>query len=266
MHNDPRSPVPSHRIRGATRLSGNLEKKLLAYAAAAAGGVIGFAQPASAEVVYTPSNVPMAQGFAGGAITQFDINNDGSPDFAFSNFSYFSHGLGAAYLKISPDLTGNAIVGVNSQRRVLASALAVGVQVGPNGNFQSSPQGGYLAGVFLGSTNTLPSGKWMGVETAYLGLRFVINGETHYGWARIKFVAPVGFNFLSGSIAGYAYETVPDQPILTGQTTEATKTGKQTGEAGPAVGSTRTTRAQTLGTLAAGAATMAGGRDKTTGR
>src|SRR5579862_6688722 len=216
MHVDVRPTLLDHRSRGATPLLLNLEKRLFAYAVAAGGGLIVIVQPAAGEIIYTASNTPMAQGFAGGAITQFDINNDGTPDFAFSNFSYLTHGLGAVDLKISPDLTGNAVIGVQGQQRALASALAGGVEVGPNANFQSKSL--YMAGVFFGSTNTLRSGSWLFVETAYLGLKFMVNGETHYGWARIKFVSPVGFNFLSGSIAGYAYETTPNQPILAGQT------------------------------------------------
>lgn len=248
----------------AARLPRNLERNLLAYAAAASGALIGFAQPAVAEVVYTPSNIPMAQGFVGGAITQFDINNDGTPDFAFSNYSYVTHGLGALYLKILPDLTGNAVIGVQGSQRPLASALASGVEVGPNANFQSSPRGVYQARFFFGSTRTLRSGSWLTVETAYLGLKFVVNGETHYGWARIKFVSPVGVNFLSGSIAGYAYETVANQPILTGQTSGTGKKNKQSGKASPAAESTPTTRAQSLGMLAAGAAATAVWRGKAT--
>jgi hypothetical protein len=255
MHIDVRPTVPNHRNRGAAQLSRNLEKRLLAYAVAAGGGLIGFAQPASAEVIYTPSNIPMAQGFAGGAMTQFDINNDGTPDFAFSNFSYFSHGFGAADLKISPDVTGNQIVGilVKGQQRVTAAALAGGVEVGPNANFKSYPQGLFMGGVFLGSTGAVDSGSWLTVETAYLGLKFMINGETHYGWARIKFVSPVGYNVLSGSIAGYAYETVANQPILTGQTNGTAKKKMQASQPNAAVTGTVSGGGQTLGLLAAGA-------------
>jgi hypothetical protein len=142
-------------------------------------------------------------------------------------------------------------------------ALADGVEVGPNANFQS--KGLYMAGVFFGSTNTLHSGSWLSVETAYLGLKFMVNGETHYGWARIKFVSPVSFNFLSGSIAGYAYETVANQPILTGQTSGTVKKSKQPGQAGAALQSVPTTRTQSLGMLAAGAAATPLWRGKTSG-
>lgn len=52
--------------RTATRLSRSLEQNLLAYVAVATAGLASAALPADAEVVYTPSNTPMAQGFAGG--------------------------------------------------------------------------------------------------------------------------------------------------------------------------------------------------------
>jgi len=194
------------------------------------------------------------------------MNNDGIADFAFSNFSYVSHGLGAVDLKISPDQTGNAVVGVllSGQKRVTAAALAAGVLVGPGANFQSSPQGLYMAGVFIGSTNVLDSGSWLTVETAYLGLKFVINGEVHYGWARIKLVAPGSFS--TASIYGYAYETVANQAIVTGQTSGAAKKGQEATAAFPAApGATIDDRAQSLGVLALGAAGTAVWRSEPTG-
>jgi hypothetical protein len=259
-----RPAVSTERKRNAARLPRNLEKNLLAYAAAASGALIGFAQPAAAEIIYTPSNIPLAQGFAGGAVTQFDIDNDGVADFAFSNFSYFTHGLGAAYLKISPDQTGNEIVGklIKGQRRITAAALPDGAVVGPDANFQSSPRGLYMAGIFLGSTNANDSGGWLTVETAYLGLKFVVNGEVHYGWARVKFIGPGAY--ASGSIYGYAYESVANQPIVTGQTSGTAKTNKQAGQANSASPKTIGSKPQTLGLLATGAPGTSVWRSKAT--
>jgi hypothetical protein len=263
MQIDPRATVPSHRNRGATQLSRNLEKKLLAYAAAASAGLAAFAQPAAAEIIYTPSNIPLPLPFNNGALTQFDINNDGVPDFVFSNFSYFSHGLGAAYLKISPDQTANEIVGVliSGQNQVTAAGLAPGVVVGPNANFQSSPTGLLMGGVFLGSTSNHGSGSWLTVETGFLGLKFVVNGEVHYGWARIKLVSPGAYN--SASIYGYAYESVPNQAIVTGQTSGTAEKNKQVSLASPAP-SSLDSKAQTLGMLAAGAPVTTVWRGKST--
>jgi len=258
-----RPPVSSNRKRTAARLSQNLEKNLLAYAAAAGAVLLALAQPAAAEVVYTPSNMPMAQPFDGGALTELDINNDGTPDFAFSNYSYFSHGLGAAYLKILPDQTGNAIVGVlvEGQHQVTAAALAGGVEVGPDSDFQSSPSGLVMGGIFV-STIQQDLGSWLKVETAYLGLKFVVDGEVHYGWARVKLVSPGGY--ASGSISGYAYETVPNQPIVTGQTGGTADGNKQVSQAKPDSARILESGAQTLGMLAMGAPATSVWRSKTT--
>jgi hypothetical protein len=51
----------------------------------------------------------------------------------------------------------------------------------------------------------------MGQPSANLGLRFTIVGETHYGWARLSTVSGIFLN-------GYAYETIPNKPIIAGKT------------------------------------------------
>ena len=48
---------------------------------------------------------------------------------------------------------------------------------------------------------------------ALLGLRFDIAGATHYGWARLRVPSPTSFTLLD-----YAYNSVPDEAILAGQT------------------------------------------------
>jgi hypothetical protein len=242
------------RKRNAVRLSRSLEKNLLAYAAAATGGLAAFAQPANAEIIYTPSNIPIAEPFEGGAITQFDINNDGVSDFAFSNYSYFSHGLGAAYLKISPDITGNEIVAVQvkGQKEVSAAAMSAGNTVGSAANFQSNGRGLVLGGVFLGSVSETHQGGFLNVETAYLGLKFLVNGQVHYGWARIKFISPG--SYAGASIAGYAYESVANQPIVVGKTSGTAEKSQENRQSASPAASAPNAKSQTLGALAVGAA------------
>jgi hypothetical protein len=244
--------------RSKVGLQRNLEKSLLAYAAAASGGLIALSHAAEAEIIYTPSNIPVPQSFGQVAIAQLDLNNDGVADFAFSNFSYSTHGFGAHFLRITPDQTTNEIAGITikGQSRVTAAALQKGVTVGPSASFQSSPHGLYMGAVFTG-TSGQDFGSWLVVETAYVGLKLVVNGEVHYGWARVKLVAPGAY--LSGSIYGYAYESVANQPIVTGQTsgtagsiqpesqTSRPATTSQDREVDPKV------NVQSLGMLAAGA-------------
>jgi hypothetical protein len=213
-----RRSVGKTKPRPTERLGRHLEKNLLAYAAAASGGLLAATLPAEAQIVYTPSNTPwaIAQENKGLAITPLDINNDGIPDFAFAMLST----LGVAssgtttrfkfYLRIAPGQNGNeAVQGVQAP---LVSAVPAGVTIGPKEKF--SPGARYLALTsFNGSNRT--SGTWQDVEFAYVGLKFLINGQVHYGWARIKFPYPGGTHF--PSIYGYAYEATPNHPIVTGQ-------------------------------------------------
>jgi hypothetical protein len=59
-------------------------------------------------------------------------------------------------------------------------------------------------------------GEWHNVKTRYLGLAFSIQGQIHYGWARLN-VNQDGC-VITAVLTGYAYETVPGKPIITGKT------------------------------------------------
>jgi hypothetical protein len=49
----------------------------------------------------------------------------------------------------------------------------------------------------------------------YLGLKFQISGQTHYGWAQISVDASP--TSTRTTLIGFAYETIPNQAINTGQ-------------------------------------------------
>jgi hypothetical protein len=59
-------------------------------------------------------------------------------------------------------------------------------------------------------------GKWINVNNRYLGLKFKIKGKFHYGWARLSVHNFI--NDISATLTGYAYETIPNKPIITGKT------------------------------------------------
>lgn len=231
--------------RSVVRLSGNLEKHLLAYAAAATGAVLLSTAPsADAQIVYTPSNTPLTLNHQnkGPVFTTLDLNNDGVPDFTFamSSTAHFSS-IGYTtrfkfYLKVVPDQTGNQAV--QGSQAPAASAVPAGVKIGPQEKFASG--GLYLVHqAYSRSGGTAQnSGTWQKVEFAYVGLKFLLNGQVHYGWARIKFPYPSGYNY--PSIYGYAYESTPNTAIVAGQTSG---TGSSSNTAEPA----------SLGMLAAGA-------------
>src|SRR5579862_245903 len=255
------APTPEKiKSRSAIRLGRDLEKNLFAYATVAGAGLATFAMPAEAEIIYTPSNTPMVINGAnhGLGLTQLDLNNDGTPDFAFglsSTIRFTSIGYTSRFkflLRLAPDQAGNQVV--QGQQAGTAAAVAAGRKIGPQQKFGAN---GYLVHQVYNinsKSKDLSSGSWRNVEFAYVGLKIMIDGQVHYGWARIKFPYPYGYDY--PSIYGYAYESIPNQPIIAGQTSGTYETSAA--QQSRAVGSTKQKTAAaagmpaTLGMLAAG--------------
>jgi hypothetical protein len=187
-----------------------LEKDIHAYvmAACAAGvSVLACAPAACAKIVYTPANR-----FISGSV-KLDLDRNGKSDFVFSNTvtSYNRNGQGK--LQITPKGSVNAIWGTGTS----AAALAQGVRVGANKHFEPGHSLMAKFGRDCTSVCTFGSaGPWVDVTRRYLGLKFTIGGKVHYGWARLN--VTVDMNGIGAILTGYAYETVPDKPIVTGQT------------------------------------------------
>jgi hypothetical protein len=205
--------------RHETRLRASLDKSLQAYATAAcAAGVslMACAPPAAAKIVYTPANSYILPN----KTLSLDLNRDGTADFLLSNTNVStgtnSHGRwGHGSLKIKPQNSANAVWGKGSY----ASALRGGVRVGPNQHFQSGHgkmvRSHFSSGDFYPATFQ-SAGPWGDVTRRYLGLRFSIKGQLHYGWARLD--VTVTYHGIYTVLSGYAYETVPNTPIVTGKT------------------------------------------------
>ena len=212
------------RPRRAADLSDSTHQQLNMYAVAATAagvGMLALAQPSEAKIVYTPANAQI-----GGAVGKLnlDLNHDGITDFEFcvaTNYRYCPGQPGRKTsagknspspffndLEIFPAKAINQIWGILTSA---AAALPAGVRVGPKGKF--SPGHPVMATWFYGGT-THYGGPWGNVQHRYLGLKFFIKGKVHYGWARlnVQWFAPN----VSGTLTGYAYETVPGKSIITG--------------------------------------------------
>ncbi len=186
-----------------TRLNSKFNKALSAYiAAAGADGVaLAAASPsAEAKVVYTPANTRLYNG-----TFPIDLNNDGVADInliaAFQVYSFYR-----TYLHVSP-AAGNAVVGV----AVGAAQLAWGARIGANAAFNGVEQ--LVESEWRCQSSYCSAGAWgIGSAKGYLGIKFQINGQTHYGWARLS------IGRLPATLTGYAYETIPNKPIIAGKT------------------------------------------------
>ena len=63
-------------------------------------------------------------------------------------------------------------------------------------------------------------GYWVNIGPHYLGLSFVKNGKTHFGWAQlnVQFVYFQRYQTLTTTMSGYAYETTSGKSIAAGKT------------------------------------------------
>jgi hypothetical protein len=233
----------------ASVLSESLHQQLNKYAivAGAAGvGALACVLPAEAKIVYTPANVSIAKFMS----YNLDLNNDGIADFNLSVF-YYSHS-GARrffFLHDSPLQKSNAVV---VGGRGFARAFRPGITIGPKQVFgRGTNLGTSMATCILSTAYRHTSGPWINVKNRYLGLRFTINGKIHYGWARLTTgdCAPPG---LSGTLTGYAYETIANRPILTGKT-QGREESSSIDQPNPASLGTPAAGPATLGALAIGA-------------
>jgi hypothetical protein len=219
-----RSPGP----RRTANLSGSIHRRLNMYAlaASAAGvGILALAPPAGAKIVYTPAHKKIIFDAHFDHVIFFDLNHDGRKEFELGGHqSGFPTSNFSAWLIASARGQGNAIWTVESDNNPCAAALPSGKSVGPKGQFTT---GGFMFFVTGGSFSICP---WRGLKKpAYLGLKVAIKGKTHYGWARLSVQPPGhGSKLAKGILTGYAYETIPNKPIVTGRTKEAARTIRPT--------------------------------------
>jgi hypothetical protein len=228
--------------RQPARLSAILDRRLAAYALAAGAAAAGSTalgqamlenpvvytpantpftaalgqNPLGNTIVYTPANIPFSAGLGahGTERVDLDLNNDGITDAGIFLFE-FGYSLGTAdhsyYYAGASWFAAAGNGGINHP-------LPVGIAIGSSKDFVD---GGFMArSNFSNNDGRFRSGCFGPFKnrTSYLGIRFSISGETHYGWIRISLNCGPGEYGVSGTVTGYAYETVASRSIRSGQT------------------------------------------------
>jgi hypothetical protein len=253
---------PTDRVnpsRPMARLNSNLDKSLVTYmAVAGAAGVsmLALSQPVEAKVVYTPTYVRL-----GGADVSLDINHDGTFDFLIRAYGFCTSRF------VSGSLCGgsNALNASSYSKGKFmgapgfASALRAGAHIGSSAPFSARQIIGSQFERFFSGGDGPPTffgpfangGK--GVKDRYIGLKFTIGKESHYGWMRISVGIPnplkPGYDAI---ITGYAYETEANKAIVAGQ-----KTGTAEKAAVSSDSPAPVNPASSLGMLARGADALA---------
>jgi hypothetical protein len=187
----------------------SLQDQLKAYSAIAGSMA---ATAGGAQIVYTDVNPDFV---AHDTIVYFlDLNNDTIPDFMFAGYdvqtSYGQVGLAVTL----PYDTANGILGsLYYGVYPMPYALNNGDSIRPNSPmWNDTINGGYnYLGVLYPGPYTY--GNWVGVNDKYIGLRIKVNGQYHYGWARLS----VNAGSDSIIIKDYAYEVLPNVGLTAGQ-------------------------------------------------
>jgi hypothetical protein len=238
--------------RKTANLSTSLRRKIDMYGVAAAAtglGMAALATPAQGEVVFTPAHQEISRD----GLT-IDLNHDGIPDFGVV-YAVLGRADSAGVLVSS--LHGNRVfsgTSVNGRQGWVAN-LPAGYHVGPNsakfkagGTFSSVfGPAKFMDDCFIFSGPPSCDGPWYKTQNSYVGFQFSIKGETHYGWARFKTVVQ-STGGIHAFLTGYAYETIANKPIVTGQTSGA--------DEGSALESGASRPSATLGMLSAGASAL----------
>ena len=205
------------RTRKPSNLSKSLQRHLNAYAlaASAAGvGVLALSHSAEARIVYTKAHRHVVLGHP----LSLDLDHDGIADFTISRGQATYSSTSNLWLVAKP-AQGNSVagfrVGSYGYTYDIAYALPAGKEINSGLGFQ-----GFLMAERKGRIDH--SGncqwRWNNVTRRYLGLKFQVQGQTHYGWARLNAscerTGDVGIKAL---LTGYAYETIANKAIIAGK-------------------------------------------------
>ncbi len=165
------------------------------------------------SIVYTPVNEKITNS----GKLKLDLNNDGVNDFTFHQsyfplYDPFHHLCGAEGDLGVEHRTGGV---ANGARKRWAAVLSSGSPIDSSISFDHR---GSVMSDFATGCARFPynNGYWNGASNQYLGLEFMIQGQTHYGWAQMS-VSGSEYGILT-TLTGYAYETVAGMSIEAGQT------------------------------------------------
>jgi hypothetical protein len=210
-------------LKRKSSLGVNTEHRMRLYARAAAAAsvsTLALTKAAEATIVITNTNIPIHAGTP----VLLDLNGDGIADFEFNLRTSSYHNIHENYLYGYGLTAGGGVIGQGQA----VSAMIRGAKIGAGGPFLrygdiieksflcTSLCGGATKAGYVFSQQLY--GDWAGGHpNRFVGVKFKINGETHYGWVRLTVTVkhkgdgngPTGK--FSATITEYGYESVANK-------------------------------------------------------
>jgi hypothetical protein len=224
--------------RRTARLAKSLDKQLnlytlaakancpVTYAAAvgvAGAAVMSLAPIAEAKIIYTPAHVQIRPN------SYFRFDFDYLPKGLDDDFTLWrgngctsqgcGSGVGAGGYNGGHRSNPNALAA--TALGFYAVALRPGERMGPGKRAIASVEMAHDGHPNTTNHRIFWYGQWAnggrGLKNGYLGLKFLLNGKVHYGWARVSVTVKNNW-FASETLTGYAFETIPNKSIIIGKT------------------------------------------------
>jgi hypothetical protein len=176
-------------------------------------GLPAFAENKPNAIVYTPASLSFFGSASRGKNVAIDFVGDGITDLSIQAYGFGNRTIHEGTWTFK---TGQA----KWFGSAMSPALAQGARIGPPANF-SGPNV-MLRSEWTDRPNSkeICVGPFKDAQSMYLGVRFSDGGETHFGWVRLNAHCGGGGRsrtYVTGVVTGYAYNTVPNEPILAGQ-------------------------------------------------
>ena len=194
----------------------SLNKKLIMYSVAA-GMTLSLGAKAHAEIQYT--NIDPEKTIAQVKLNStndflLDLNNDGTPEFKI--FQTYWYTTSSSYYYTGNSVRQTAINGGLSVMRETAdnayvATLSSNDLISASQNFNADKT---LGGNSISSYDFVQTdGPWPGAGQKFMGVKFKIGENVHYGWIRLL----VGNTCESFVVYDYAYEDESGKAIRAGQ-------------------------------------------------
>jgi hypothetical protein len=184
-------------------------QKLLNYSAMAGAALA--TSNVNAQTIYTDVNPDQTFSFASSnQVYGLDMDNDFTVDFEISLMSLVGNMFVA-----TPEVSANEIGLVYMSGTDYLRAFSANQVIDSNVSFGGNSSTGLIGGLYATAYGfPITVGSFPGQGDRYIGVRFDIAGQPHYGWARVDVASDVS----SFTIKDYAYNATPNAPISAGAT------------------------------------------------